>query len=437
MRRREGEAIVRKVIAIIEREFVTRVRTKAFIFGTIAMPFLFIGMTILPIIIASKESETIQRIAVLDATGRLFPSIEGALGRKDDAGRRVYELGARAPTDTDIERAKEAIRGEVLAGGINGFLFIPATVFQDGAVEFHAKSAADFRLNQEVQGAVATAVRELRIRDANVDPAVIQDVMRPVAFRTFRVGAAGKSAEEKGQTFLAAYLLAILLYMAILIYGVTIMRAVTEEKTSRVMELLVSSIRPFPLFAGKILGVGSAGLAQFAFWAVAAAAIAGNAGAIARAIGLGGPSLQIPAPEMSAAVFIFFVVFFLLGYLLYASLYAAVGAMVSSEQEAQQAQLPIVLLVVVPMLFMAEVIAHPNSTLSVVLSEIPFFAPVVMFTRIVLELPPAGEIVLSLVILAGTIVLVVFLGARIFRVGILMVGKPPTPRELLRWIRAR
>ncbi|MBN1419005.1 MAG: ABC transporter permease [Planctomycetes bacterium] len=428
---------MRKIIAIIEREFVTRVRTKAFIFGTVAMPLLFIGLTVLPILLAAKKSETVQRIAVLDATGQLFPALEAALDRTDDAGRRVYRLESRAPEDGDMERAKEAILAEVRAGGINGFLFIPATVLRDDAVEFHTKSAADFRLNQEIQGAVASAVRERRIRDAHIEPAVVRDLMRPVAFRTFRIGAEGKSAEERGQTFMAAYLLAFFLYMAILIYGITIMRAVTEEKTSRVMELLVSSIRPFPLFAGKILGVGSAGLAQFAFWAVAAATIAGNVGPIARGLGLGAPGLRIQPPEMGAAIFIFFVVFFLLGYLLYASLYAAVGAMVSSEQEAQQAQLPIVLLVIVPMLFMAEIVARPNSTLSVVLSEIPFFAPVVMFTRIVLDMPPAGEIILCLATLVGTIALVVFLGSRIFRVGILMVGKPPTPRELLRWIRAR
>ena len=276
---------------------------------------------------------------------------------------------------------------------------------------------------------------EIRIRQAGFDQELVESITREVNLTTFKIGPGGEKKEERGQTFIVAYILVFFLYMAMILYGNFVLRAVIEDKSSRVVELLVSSIDPFKLMAGKIFGVGAVGLTQFIIWALAAALIMVYSGALLGLFGVDPTGKNLPILELDMTILVYFVVFFVLGYILYATLYAAIGAMVNSEQEAQQLISPLILLLVIPMIMIAYIIGNPHTPTSIAFSMIPFFSPMIMFTRIVVDVPPTIEILVSIGILIASILLLIYLSAKIFRVGILMYGKRPTLPEVMRWIR--
>jgi ABC-2 type transport system permease protein len=220
-----------------------------------------------------------------------------------------------------------------------------------------------------------------------------------------------------------------ILYITILIYGVTVMRGVIEEKQSRIVEVLLSSVKPFQLMLGKLVGIGLVGLTQYFTWAAFMIGISTVAALPAFAMG------AFKLPNIPPSLMVYFVVYFVLGYFLYATLYAAVGALVSSEEDAQQVQLPVTMFLIIPMIFSSAILRNPNSTFSIVLSLIPFFAPVLMFMRICLSQPPLWQIGLSMVLMIVTILGAVWLAAKIYRVGILMYGKRPNLPEIMKWMK--
>jgi ABC-2 type transport system permease protein len=220
--------------------------------------------------------------------------------------------------------------------------------------------------------------------------------------------------------------------MTLLIYGVATMRSVLEEKTTRMVEILVSSLTPFQLLMGKILGIAGVSLTQYLIWSVSASLLAAFGGGAAALMHLGslGFKIQFPLPLLG---YIF--VFFLGGYLVFASLFAAVGALVSNEQDMQQAQTPVTVLIVTPIILFGFIMRNPSSTLAVVLSEFPFFSPILMPLRIALQSPPFWQIALAIVLLALCTVFTVQLSAKVYRTGILMYGKRPSLVEIFRWLR--
>ena len=226
--------------------------------------------------------------------------------------------------------------------------------------------------------------------------------------------------------------LAVLLYTALIMYGVITMRSVLEEKTARVIEILVSAVRPFQLLTGKILGVAGVAFTQYLIW-VASAALLGTYGALM--VNAVRPNAEFPHIHLSPGLLMYPALYFVLGYLLYASLFAAVGAIVSNEQDAQQLQMVIMLPLIFSLVTFNMVIRDPNSHNVVLLSEIPFCSPIMMVLRIAIETPPFWQIGLSIVLLALTTAGVAYLSARIYRVGILMYGKRPSVVELLRWVK--
>jgi ABC-2 type transport system permease protein len=277
-------------------------------------------------------------------------------------------------------------------------------------------------------------VRTIRLEDSGLEPALVNKLIRDVGLKTYKVSSRGEESEDRGATFAMTYIMVFMLYMVILIYGASISRKVLEEKTTRVIEMVVSSVKPFQLMAGKILGVGSAGLLQFSLWAGFMLLASSYRVKIGEAFGLD-PSQLTGLPSLPYSVLVFYVVFFILGYLLFSTLYAAIGAMVNSDQEAQQLSMPIVMFLVLPMVMMIYIIRAPDSVLSVTLSMIPFFAPTIMFMRISIMMPPWWEVALSLGILLATILAMVWLSGKIFRVGILMYGKRPSLPEIVKWLR--
>ncbi len=260
-----------------------------------------------------------------------------------------------------------------------------------------------------------------------IAPAETEGIARRVSLKTYKITKEGAKEGGLETEFIGGFVFAMILYMTILLYGVSVQRSVQEDKSSRIVEIILSSTRSLPLMLGKILGVGSVGLTQYAIWSLLG--FAGTSYLRATNPALAGLT-ALPASTLG-----FVVLYFVLGYFLYAAIYAGVGAMVTSEQEAQQLQWPVTSLLIIPIVFMSSVMRDPDGLLSVILSLVPFFSPILMLMRINMHTPPAWQIGLSIGLLLLAIYAAAVLAARVFRVGILMYGKRPTLPELVRWIR--
>ncbi len=278
----------------------------------------------------------------------------------------------------------------------------------------------------------STHLQEWRIVEQGLSAEFAKTFARHVEIETYRVSAGSKAAKEEGGTYMLTFGLVMFLYICVLTYGASITQAVLEEKTSRVVELIISSVRPFQLMLGKILGVGSVGLTQFIIWSLVAGLVSAYAGTIASWF----DSTSAPAlPVISPAVLVCFGLYFVLGYFLYATMYAAVGAIVNSQEEAQSMQFPVTMILIVPILLVNFVINNPNASSSVAMSFVPFFLPILMFARVATDMPSFNELMLSFAVMLLSIYLMTMVVGKIFRVGILMYGKRPTLPEVWRWVR--
>lgn len=418
-----------KLWLVIKREYLTRVRTKGFLVSTIIVPLLTVGVLVLQIITASRQVGHTLRIAVLDEAGGLGSAVVKGLSTKLPSGQpefRVVQVLENPPAD-----AEDGLRAQVLRGQLDAFLVLPMALADSKAsAEFHTRNPGEVTISSELNHDVSNAVIAQRLHARGVDVRDVAKVVEAVDLKVIKVGTRGDS-EEKGQTIVLAIVVGMLLYTTLIIYGVATMRAVMEEKTTRVIEILVASARPSYLLLGKILGVAAVGLTQYAIWVTAGALVTAYGATVASMVHAGAlPSLHLSWPMLACTM-----IFFLMGYLLYASLYAAVGAMVSNDQEAQQVQMPITMLIVAAVVLFNVILRDPNSSLSTGLSMIPFFAPILMLLRITLQTPPLWQIALCLGILGLTTAGIVFLAARIYRVGILMYGKRPSLAELVKWVK--
>ena len=230
------------------------------------------------------------------------------------------------------------------------------------------------------------------------------------------------------QDFMIAFALLFFLYITVLFYGIFVMRGVIEEKQSRIVEVLISSVRPTQMMLGKLLGIGLVGLTQIGIWALSTGLLSLFGATMFASQGAKVPNIPI-------SLLVYFVVYFVLGFFLYATLYAMVGAIVSSEEDAQQVQFPVTMLIVMPMMLFGMVMSNPSSTSSILLAMMPFFAPTLMMLRIAVINPPVWQVILSMLIMVVTILGCVWVAAKIYRVGILMYGKRPSIAELGKWLR--
>lgn len=435
---------MRKILAVIKREYIQIVRTKGFIIGTILGPVGMIALIVIPIIVSSVSVEKQETIGVVDLTNEIFMELDKKLDHKDyrlKDGFRRYVL-EKFELYAGTEELRHKLRERVLKKELSAYIYIPEDVLEMGArdsavrnsepeeekVEYVSEHTTDFEKLRAINRALNSVVIEKRLKREGLDPQKVAQYIKRVELQPIKIT---KKGEEKdtGGTFMISYILALIIYMAIIIYGQVIMRGVIEEKSSRVVEVVLSSLRPFQLMMGKILGIGAVGLTQFSIWTLF------GIGASVYSTSFIPAGANFAMPSIPPHVFVYFVVFFILGYFLYGTLYAAIGSMVNSEKEAQQLVMPVTMFLIVPIMLMIFIIRAPNSPTAVFLSFIPFFAPILMFLRITVLLPPFGQIGASIVILILTILLMIWLTAKIYRVGILMYGKRPKLAEIVRWIR--
>jgi ABC-2 type transport system permease protein len=325
---------------------------------------------------------------------------------------------------------------EVSDGRIDGFLIVGDSLLEAGRAEYRASNVSSFTTMERLERTLQQVAVRSRLEREGVDPLVVGRAQVSVDLATKKISRGRTTDESAGQSFSLGYFMGIILYIAITLYGVNVMNSVLEEKTTRIVEVLMSSLRPSQLMAGKIIGVGAVSLLQFVIWGVSARLLISQRAHVAARLGTPEDFSLFEVPQVSLATGLIFLVYFLGGFFLYSSMFAAVGAISSNEQEARQAQVPVTLLLLVSFMGMFSMLNDPNSAFAVALSLVPFTAPIAMPVRWAAGSLPVSEVLLSVAILFVTIVLVTWIAARIYRVGLLMTGKRPSVREVARWVRA-
>ena len=421
---------MRKVWAVVRREFVERVRSKWFWVTALLGPLFFGAIVIIPLRL-SMSGGGAKRVVVVDGTTTGF----GVRVADSLAQNRAFIIAGRAVPHAGL---LDSLREEVGAKRLDGFLIVTDTTVETGAAEYHASNVSSFRHIEELSGVLGRLAVTTRLERAGVNPSLVNRAQLRIDLRTRKISGSKTTGETSAQSFGLAYAMAIILFVVITIYGVNVMSSVLEEKTTRIVEVLVSSLRPFQLMLGKVVGVGAVSIFQFLIWVVGGAVVLSQAGTLVGDLAPPEATAQQAAfqlPNITAATIVVFLTFFLGGFFLYSAMFAAVGAISSNEQEARQAQQPVMFLLMIAYLSVFALSNNPGSTYAVALSLIPFTAPIAMPVRWAVGNLTALDVIPSLALLVGGTVLVTWVAARIYRVGILMTGKRPNLKELLRWIR--
>jgi len=413
-----------RLLAIVRREYLERIRSKAFLIGTLLGPVLMAGLMVLPGVLMAKQRGNPLRVAVLDESGELSAIVEEALRSSMAEGQHRFDV--RAPAEGVPETVRERLKAQVLDGSLDGYLYLPRGALESSLAEYHGRNVSNVMDLGLMNRAVEDALIGVRLRHSGVGDERARAVMRRLQLKTIRHSESGER-EDRGASFFLSLILLMILYTTVAMWGAALMNGVIEEKANRVVEVIVSSVSPTQLFAGKLLGIGAAGLTQFLAWAGFMLGLSLFGGAVATAGGL-------KLPDLPPLVLVLFVVFFLLGYFLYGAMYAAVGAAVNSHQEAQSLVFPVMMPLLVGVMLFPMVLASPDSALAVFCSFVPLWTPLLMFLRVTTLTPPTWQLLTSIALTAATVVLMNWAAARIYRVGILMYGKRPTLLEIVRWI---
>jgi len=422
---------VRDVLLIIKREFRERVASRSFVIGTLLFPMLMIGLVVLPRLVGSGGTEW-NLALVSEAPPGVAETFSAALSRPAESGNdNTYRLTA---VDGTVEGARDALSAQLEAKEIDGYIAVPADILQRGTIVFRARKAGSFSVIRDIRAAGTRAVQSERLARSGIDPSAVAALVAPVQVDEARLTAQGEERGGALSTFITAYIVAFLIYLMTTLYGVAVMRSVLEEKTNRIAEVLMSTIRASHLMAGKIIGVGSAAVAQVLIWVAITAVIVSQSGRLGDSFAL--PETAMQALNVSLPTGILLFAYFLLGFFLYASVFAMVGAAVTSEQEAQSVQFLALLPMITPMLFLESILNAPLGPLATALGLIPFTSPISMPMRLASTPVPDVQIAASLALLVVGIVLVAWVAGKIYRVGMLSTGKRPTLGELARWIRA-
>lgn len=409
-----------KVLLIIQREYLTRVRKKSFIVMIFVVPALILAMGGVVALVAKNSGELTNKqvVKVIDESG-LFA------GKFHNEKNLVFET---------TSQSLDALKGDLKQDENLSALKIPANYTKKDAVEIFSKKKPGITITEKIEKQMNDIAVYSSLVKNHIDPVLLHSIKSDISLNAVEITETGDNKTSLGATIGVGITCAILIYMVLFIYGAQVMRGVIEEKTSRIIEVVISSVKPFQLMLGKIIGVGLVGLTQFAAWiilSIVSAKLVGHS--------LSGP--QSPMAGMLNAlktipiglVLGCFIFYFLTGYLLYSAMFAAVGSAVDSETETQQFMFPITL----PLLFtyflsVSVLFRAPDSPLAVWLSIIPFTSPVAMMLRLPFGVPP-WQLYLSMFLMIVGFLFTTYVAARIYRVGILMYGKKASFKELAKW----
>jgi len=409
---------------VARREFLERVRSKWFVVVTILGPVAMVAFMVIPTWLSSHGDKEDFRVTILDKSESEFgKTLRMALSAK----RPNFKMSVAGAGET-LEHLRTSLSKEEL----DAYFSIPADVLGGGAIEYRGSNATSMTLRAEITAIVLLSAIQQRAKQGGLSDLEVLSLVLPIPIEMQLPTGEGEGTSGLA-SMIAGYVVMFVLYMAILLYGANVLRSVVMEKTNRVVELIVSVVRPRALLFGKLIGVGGVGLLQLSIWGAAALLLLRFREPL---LGFfGADATGFPIPDIAPAHIVLALVFFVLGFLFFSSLFAAVGAMVSSDEEAQQAQTPLVLLLALPAVCMTVVAEAPRGMVAMLLTQFPFTSPVLMPMRVLLNAASPLEIALSIVILILSIAGGVLLAGKIYRVGILMYGKRPSMRELGRWLR--
>lgn len=417
-----------KIWAVVRREFLERVRTKWFIISTVLGPIFFVGMGVLPSLLLSRKGKPNEIVVLDQRSGALADRVQVALDR---SGRFIVQ---RESVDSLSASTLDSLTTRVRGEEIDGFLVLTTATIESGKSEYRGRNVSSLSDMAVLERSVRQAVIIERLNRRGVDPGVVQEAQMGIDLATLRISRRGATGESGAESFALGYGMSLILYVVILAYGITVMRSVIQEKQDRIIEILISSLRPFQLMMGKVIGVGAVGMVQMAVWAIFGFVTVTYRTKLVALFGIDASAAQnVRLPVLGADLMVATLIYFLLGYLLYSALFAVVGAAVNNETEAGQAQQPVMMLLIVTLFVAIAALNDPSSDLAVIGSIVPFSAPILMPVRLAIGDVPTGQIGLSLASMVAGVIAIVWIAARIYRIGILMYGKRPSPRELLRW----
>lgn len=449
---------MKTIFLIMKREYLVRVKKKSFIVMTLLTPILMSSFWILPAYLATRSTE-LKRVQVVDDTDRFAKVFKSS------------EELQFSPTDQTIDEAKR----KFATSGYDVLVHIPANIVSDPkALKLYAQKNISLGLESDIEDVVEQEIENQKLITAGIDRNVLENTKVKVSAKTYNLSEEGEKDSSSGAATILGFVLAGLIYFTIFLYGAQVMRGVLEEKTNRIVEVIISSVKPFQLMAGKILGVAMVGLTQFMLWilltiglstgistaiggenfmkqrieksAVQAATPPGSSDAVAV------PDSPAQAKQKAATnanmlakikqavdtvnwtlLLVCFGIYFIGGYLLYSALFAAVGAAVDNETDVQQFMFPVTIPLILAFILAQFVVREPDGAIAFWGSMIPLTSPIIMLVRIPFGVP-GWEIALSVLLLVGGFLGVAWVAARIYRVGILMYGKKPTYAELAKWV---
>jgi ABC-2 type transport system permease protein len=422
-----------KVWAVIRREFLERVRTKWFLISTILGPLFMVCIAVLPSLLAMKSGKVSRIVIVSGGADSLAQRVRAQLSRSSRFDTAMTIVSVDEDRVTVVE---DSLLAEVRGEKMDGYLTLTSGTIEGGKADYRARNVSSLRDMSMLESAVRQSVMIERLQRRGIDPAVVQEAQGRIDVRTQRISSRTAGGESGEATFFLGYGVGLVLYMVILLYGINVMRSVLEEKQTRIIEVLVSSLRPFQLMMGKVIGVGAVGLFQFILWTGIGYVLAKFRNKLLAMFGVApdaASSFQLPS--ISGELLAICGIYFLLGYLLYSSLFAVVGASCNTETEAQQAQQPVMMLLVASLIVSFSALSDPTGRLAVGASLFPLSAPIVMPVRVATSDVAPSQIFTSIGIMILTSIVVVWVAARVYRIGILMYGKRPSMKELLHWAR--
>ena len=432
-----------KTLLIIQREYSSRVKKKSFLIMTFLVPLLIIGMYALIIVLSIKGGDNIPTVEVIDKSGIFQNNL-------DDSKSVKFKS-----SDLTLEEAKSKVVKDEKAF----VLYIPSDIETGGSIEMFSQKKAGLSVISSIDRKLNDLMRVKMLKDAGIDAKTLESIKPNLSVVSKELTVEGEKDSSSAAAMAVGFAAAILIYLSLFIYGVQVMRGIIEEKTSRIVEVVISSVKPFQLMLGKIIGIGLVGLTQFLLWITLSAGLMTVSSSILLKDNMEKIQSEMPSKVQGASVpanpalnegpgqgiikavqtvewtYILpvFIIFFLGGYMLYSALFAAVGSAVDNDTETQQFMMPITM----PLLFtyimaFSFIVNNPDSSLSFWLSIIPFTSPIAMMVRLPFGVPN-WELALSIALLIGGFIFTTWVAARIYRVGILMYGKKVSFKELGKW----
>ncbi len=421
---------------IAKREYLNIVKSKGFIIGTFIVPIFWLALIIIPgLLVSYSFDKTEMKIAIIDKTTKKIGT------EIVQADPNVFFLNTLP---------ENALNSKILKEELDAYIIIDDNNIKNNYVNVFTKGGGGIGFITKIENVVGKIIRKQILQESGLSPNLIQRVEEDLKVETKKVTKEGIKEDYSTFYSLFGYFAGIMLFMLIFLYGGLVMRGVVEEKANRIVEILLSSVKPFDIMLGKVIGLGSVGITQILIWIILLVVIGALSPQIislfsqtptmgqdiSQGLGMQNPTVSnFKIPPIATEFVIFFVVFFLLGYFLIASIYAGIGSAVDQEQDAQSLITPVNLVFLLPIILISLIVANPNGLASILLSLFPPFTPVLMIARMSGALVPLWQLLLSVLLMLLSIWIALRISAKIYRVGVLIYGKKPSFKEIFRWLR--